>query len=253
MNGLKQQIRDFICTMAKELDAEEAGGIWRPALVGFADAENAEFTKLREIVHPLHAVPTESLPGARTVVSYFLPFTPELGKTNAGGTLSSEEWAAAYVRTNRCIRIINDAAVAFLQERGFAAMVPPEAYTFDEERIKSCWSQRHIARICGLGTFGLNNMLISEVGSCGRYASFLTSAVIEPDPIITEDRCLFRREGLCGVCADKCITGALSRESFDRVTCFEACHVNGRQYGYMGETEVCGKCVVDNPCSFCCP
>lgn len=43
--------------------------------------------------------------------------------------------------------------------------VLPEVSTFDQNILKSNWSHRHFAKIAGIGTFGINNMLISKNGS----------------------------------------------------------------------------------------
>ncbi|WP_338094171.1 hypothetical protein [Methanorbis furvi] len=37
------------------------------------------------------------------------------------------------------------------------------------------WSHRHFAVLAGLGTFGVNNMLITRMGCYGRVSSFAAS------------------------------------------------------------------------------
>ena len=48
------------------------------------------------------------------------------------------------------------------------------------KNLISDWSHRHVAVIAGLGKFGLNNMLITDNGCCGRVGSFITDLKIEP-------------------------------------------------------------------------
>ena len=48
--------------------------IWDGPLVGLADARSPLFPQLRVIAYADHLVPSDILPGARTVVSYFIPF-----------------------------------------------------------------------------------------------------------------------------------------------------------------------------------
>ena len=44
----------------------------------------------------------------------------------------------------------------------------------------SIWSERHIAFICGLGTFGLSRGLITRKGICGRFGSLITDLDLYP-------------------------------------------------------------------------
>ena len=154
--------------------------------------------------------------------------------------------------------------IEFLQNAGYAASVSPEATTFDRNTLKSNWSQRHIARIAGLGTFGFNNMLITEVGCCGRISSIITNLEISPDAPQTEDRCLYKRNGTCLACIKNCPSGALTSQNFDRKKCFATCQKNAALYKDFGNSyaanagdetldtgsEVCGKCVAGMPCAF---
>ncbi len=72
-------------------------------------------------------------------------------------------------------------------------------------RIKentSIFSHKHAAVRAGLGEFGLNNLVITpEYGPRVRFASVITTAEIEPTPILKEKVCL----GLsCGLCLKHC-------------------------------------------------
>lgn len=44
----------------------------------------------------------------------------------------------------------------------------------------SNWSERHVAFVCGLGTFGLSKGLITEKGIAGRLGSLIVSEKFEP-------------------------------------------------------------------------
>ena len=112
---------------------------------------------------------------------------------------------------------------------------------------KSRWSQRHVAYLAGHGTFGINNMLISDVGSVGRYFSLVTAMDIEPDLPVREERCLWKQDGSCGLCVKRCVAGALTETGFDRFRCLEQCLVNMERYP---GADVCGKCTVELPCSY---
>ena len=101
MEGLREEIAGWIVEFSERYCAElGVEPIWREPLVGFADAESPLFPELRTVAYPAHKVPQDYLPGARTVVSYFLPFKPAIPDNNAGGLLPTVEWAEAYKLTN---------------------------------------------------------------------------------------------------------------------------------------------------------
>ena len=74
--------------------------IWGKPLVGLADAESPMFRELETTAHRGHRVPQDYLPGAVTVVSYFLPFVRYIAEDNEGGDSPSGAWVAAYRVTN---------------------------------------------------------------------------------------------------------------------------------------------------------
>ena len=147
---------------------------------------------------------------------------------------------------------------------GYEAKTAPEAATFDQKKLISNWSHRHFARVAGLGTFGLNNMLITKSGCCGRYGTIITNLDVEPDQPLKEALCIYKKNGRCGSCISRCPSGALTAEGYDRQKCYQVLKKNAAIYtefgsSYLDETgqnsnsigsEVCGKCVVNVPCSF---
>ena len=222
------------------------GSIWREPLVGFADACSPMFPELRTIAYRDHLMPSDILSDAETVISYFLPFERDVGRSNEDGTEPSEAWVRAYEVTNRMAVGINQSIVDTVNGMGFSAKVPEN---IGQIGTYSIWSQRHVARIAGLGSFGLNNMLISESGCCGRYFSVVTNLDIQPDAPFKGERCLFRRTGKCGICVQRCVGSVLEKDGFDRDGCNRICSGNEER---MGQS-VCGKCVVGLPCSYRAP
>ena len=222
--------------------------IWRKPLVRFADARHSGFEELKQIVDRQHHLPQDFLPGAKTVISWFLPFAQDLAQSNLDGRLSSARWADAYLVTNEMAAWINGQLVAYIQnELDADAAIPADAGMISMENPRSRWSQRHVAYLAGQGTFGMNNMLISDVGSVGRYFSLVTTLNVVPDVPIALERCLWKRTGTCGLCMKRCQVGALTEAGFDRFKCLEQCLVNTRKYP---GADVCGKCTVELPCSY---
>ena len=222
--------------------------LWRKPLVRFADASDSGFARLREIVDPNHYLPGDYLSGAKNVLSWFLPFLPELGADNLSGPLSSPRWAEAYLVTNEMAAWVNEQLVHYIrQELGADAAVPADAGMISTANPRSRWSQRHVAYLAGHGTFGKNNMLISDAGSVGRYFSIVTTLDVVPDAPVAEERCLWKKDGSCGLCITRCAAGALTEAGFDRFQCLAQCLRNMERYP---GADVCGKCTVELPCSY---
>jgi epoxyqueuosine reductase QueG len=113
----------------------------------------------------------------------------------------------------------------------------------------SAWSHRHAAYIAGLGTFGLNRLLITEQGCCGRLGSLATDLVLIPTPRPEGEFCLHRAGGSCTKCVRKCIRNALGMDTFDRHACYQTLLDNEARLGMSGHADVCGKCSCGLPCS----
>ena len=231
-----------------EARCRESGveNVWRRPVVKYADAADTLFVRLRELVVESHYVPQDYMDNARTVISWFLPFVPAVGRGNAEAGACTATWATAYVHANALAAQLNEDMAGMLYAQGVEACVPRDAGMIGPDMPKSRWSQRHVAYIAGHGTFGLNNMLISDKGSVGRYYSLVTTLDVPPDPLVREERCLFKRDGSCGLCVRRCFTGALTERGFDRFACLGQCLKNEALYA---GADVCGKCVVELPCS----
>jgi epoxyqueuosine reductase QueG len=238
----------------------ENGTIWKPPLTAFVSATDSGFARLKEAVSPSHLLPEDVLPGAKTVISFFIPFQDRIVKSNENGDAASREWAEAYVRTNELIKRTSETLALLLEHNGFRAGQIPATHNFDEERLISNWSHRHIAHIAGLGSFGVNNMLITDLGCCGRFGSLVTDWEPEtgtdcngtnrpPSRQNAAERCLYKRNGSCGLCRAKCPAGAYPSGIFDRRICYQRCLQNAALYRGLGLADVCGKCLCGLPCS----
>lgn len=283
----KTQITHMISDYIREYENSGTPMRWKAPLVGFAAADSPEFPKLSRVVHPEHALPRDILSDASIVVSYFLPYPDEIVRSNLeedrnvsvnGLSLSaaSAEWAMAYRETNILFGKLNDylkEELEKLDQQGrpvaesgrspVRAALPLKAASMDSATVTSRWSQRHVARIAGLGTFGMNNMLITDSGCCGRYSSLVTDLKAPADPIRRDESCLYKRsmaadhKPSCGLCIGRCPSGALTAEGFDRFLCSKVCEANQEIHDpgvtLGADSEVCGKCLSGLPCSFCRP
>ncbi len=246
MEGLREAvvgwIEGFIPRYCGEHDERP---IWRSPLVGLADATSPEFARIREIGNPKQKLPSDYLPGAVTVISYFLPFVEVVSEDDAGGEFATPGWAHAYGLTNAMAAELCQHIAERVRGMGYRAAVPEDAGIIID-RTYSCWSQRHVARIAGLGSFGMNQMLITESGCCGRFFSVITDIPCDHDPYFSGERCLYKIDGSCGLCMDACPGLALHADGFDRIACDDRCTINEERSG----KQVCGKCMNGMPCTY---
>ena len=223
---------------------------WQEPLVSFVDASDARLLSLKEQVSSTHLLPHDLLENAKTVVVYFLPFASDIPKSNVAQRYCSKEWASCYIETNQLIHDLNRHLKNELAKAGYQAAVTPATHNFDPKTLISNWSHRHLAQLAGLGSFGLNNMLLTEKGCCGRLGSLVTDLEIGTSRLPFMELCLHKSKGVCGICLAKCVNGALTLDGFDRRKCYAMCLENDRQYRELGLCDVCGKCCVGLPCSF---
>jgi epoxyqueuosine reductase len=79
-----------------------------------------------------------------------------------------------------------------------------------KERPVAFFSHRHAAFFAGLGNFGTNNMLLTpEFGPRVRFASIMTAAEIEPDPVLLKPLCI-----QCQRCVEACPVHALDGQNY---------------------------------------
>jgi epoxyqueuosine reductase QueG len=248
---MKESIQHFIQEFLKGYKAEKRTKTdWKEPLVAFAEASDPLFLKLRDVVGRTHALPADLLEDAETVISYFVPFKEEIALSNRGERICSKEWAISYIETNKLIADLNQSLSKELEKSGHESVILPPTHNFDEKRLISDWSHKHVAFIAGLGRFGLHHMLITEKGCCGRLGSLITTARIKPTQRPRNEFCLYKHDKSCGKCVENCVFQALKVDSFHRHRCYEICLSNAKLYSELGLADVCGKCICVVPCSF---
>lgn len=242
---LKNEIVSLIKNEVLDSGKEE---LFREPLVGFASADDPLFLKLPEIIGPEHVQPKDILPSAKTVVSFFIPFSKRIVLCNRNSTEVSPEWANVYLTANYLINDISQKIIDMLAKKGIKGGTIKATHTFDEKTLKAGWSHRSAAYIAGLGRFGLNRMLITTVGCAGRYGSVVISEEITPNQRPQEEPCIYYKNGQCRFCVKNCPTQALRADGFDRQKCYAHLLKVSKGFTDLGFCDVCGKCVV-GPCA----
>jgi len=163
--ALEREIEKIIVETVEGLGRPD---LFRRPLVSFSAAEDEGYAKLKTMIGDWHQSPPELLPGAQSVISYFVPFTKEVVSAPKGAAQASPLWAETYLQINRHFEVVNAAVAGFLKGLGYAAKTIKATHTYDPKDLKSMWSHRSAAAIAGLGAFGTNRLLITEKGCGGQ-------------------------------------------------------------------------------------
>jgi epoxyqueuosine reductase len=187
-------------------------------LVGFASADRWD-SPLFEPWVPAEFRPRAIYPETSTVIVLGLPVSLPVIET-----APSIHYHELYRTVNTLLDMHGYRLAEWLTCEGFPSVwIPRDGYGsigILKENPTVFFSHRHAALLAGLGTFGINNTLLTkEFGPRVRFVSVFTSAIIPPDPVITDPLCI-----RCMRCVDICPVKALSAKDYpegltDKKTC----------------------------------
>jgi epoxyqueuosine reductase len=210
-----------------------------------ANANDPLFTTLKDpaAVGSHHLLPAEWLPSARTVIAYFLPFTPAVRQANRGQGDPATEWLYGRIEG----QVFNNALSRFLADKlaaaGYAAAIPAQDARFAVSSRRSNWSERHVAFIAGLGTLSLNCSIITAKGAAGRLGSVITDLALEPTTRAYSDK--YEYCSHCGACIRRCPPQAIDEAGKSHPVCSDYLDsILARFKPRYG----CGKCQTGVPC-----
>ncbi len=261
---------------SNRLQLMDGGPIFGEPLVGFADGDDHIFQDYKTIIGDFHLTPREALArhleynggGGKyfpvvNVISFVLPIAYKTRLSLRQETIvPSLRWNHTRWKGQDFIYELSSYVAYLLEDLGYEATVPELADFYKFQKLPGGyaynWSQRHIAYAAGLGTFSVNDGLITPSGIAVRCGSVVTSAGIEPSPRPYKDylaNCLFYSEG-CRRCMDRCPAGAITEKGHDKNKCYEFLMVRqkeilkemGREDGYIGRYLGCGLCQTKVPC-----
>ena len=265
MDFIQNPKRNYI-SEADALDESVVGlKLFDTPLIGYADAGDELFETFKtdtKITNGRFMPPKEWLHDANTVVSIFMPYSREIKSGNRRDMITpSNEWLHARYEGQKLIEELSRFLIDELTKRGYQCVAPDI-----DDRFKSFmgtgtsgtvgnkgltnsdygsnWSERHVAFVAGLGTFGLSKGLITKKGIAGRFTSIITD--LKHEPSHRDYQGIYEYCTMCGVCVKNCPAGAITLEQGkDHTLCAE--YLDGMletfnpRYG-------CGKCQVKVPC-----
>lgn len=260
---LIKEAQDFLIHSADNLIGPEVAlskqiegtNIFDPPILGFGDSEDTYFHLYQDpnIIGPDFLLPTQWLPQAQTVISFFLPYSKEVREGNRiDPSVPSHGWLHGRIEGQHmveqlCIHLQNK-----ISEAGYDSVIPTLDSRFQIFKnppassllYSSNWSERHAAFVCGLGTFGLSKGLITKKGMAGRFGSLITTMHFPHDS--RQYHNIYEYCSMCGACAKRCPAHAISLEHGKNHTlCSDFSNqtlaIYKPRYG-------CGKCQVAVPC-----
>jgi epoxyqueuosine reductase QueG len=243
--------RDEIISIAEDFVRNAEDNYFEPPIFAFGSADDELYKKFKapDVIGSHFLSPMEWMPKAKTVISFFLPYTEAIKTANrADNRWPADEWLYGRYEGQIFLKQLMEYLVKVLSESGHETIAPALDHRYKtgngEVKFTSNWSERHVAYACGLGTFGLSKGIITRKGMCGRLGSLLTELDLPKDARDYKD--VYEYCTMCGVCAHRCPAKAISMERgklswlcSDFLDTVREKH--NPRYG-------CGKCQVGVPC-----
>ncbi len=275
----EQWFVDFVSNFVKNDSINNLSGdfegeaIFKDSLVGFVSGDDPLLADYKKIIGPFHHTPDEAMAWAAAeqgvhkpsikqvgVVSFILPLTDQIIDDNSiQNRWSSARWAHGRLYGEVFCQKMVSSMLTELAGRGILAVAPDLMPNFRKKRYPdvgwaSPWSHRHMAFASGLGSFGINDFFISEMGSAHRCGSLVVGVPLEPDRKRHphhRHNCLHHQTGECLVCAERCPVGANSESGHDKDRCSRNVMSNVPHNQLVNNVNIygCGLCATGTPCS----
>jgi len=244
--------KDGINTLARGFINESGLDIYETPIFAFGAVDDDLYNNYKsvDVIGSHFMSPTEWLPDAKTVISFFLPYTDRIKTANAvDNKWPADEWLYGRYEGQQLLKSLLEHLEKVISDAGFKSLAPSNDPRFktgnaDGSIKNTCnWSERHVAYACGLGTFGLSKGIITKKGMAGRFGSILTELDLPKD--IREYSNIYEYCTMCGLCINRCPANAISQVGKESALCAdflnEVWEKHNPRYG-------CGKCQTAVPC-----
>ncbi|MDM7935801.1 MAG: 4Fe-4S binding protein [Methanothrix sp.] len=225
---MKADLKDAISRRCREMEIP---------LVGVADVDRWEDPPFQPWM-PEEFYPRSIYPEARSVIVVGLPISLPVLETSP-----SIYYRELYNTVNALLDQYTYRISNLLNSVGHPSIfVPRDGYGSIGALLENpvaFFSHRHAAYLSGLGSFGLNNMILTpEYGPRVRFGSILTTAELPSDPLMELELCT-----RCMRCVEMCPSRALSGEGYpDGLTDKMACAAYSARLNQR-QISPCGICI----------
>jgi epoxyqueuosine reductase len=258
------------------LESFDGAPIFERPLVAFAGGDDPIFREYKDIIGDFHLTPREAMtayyrdrgitgdPAAVSVIAWIMPFPEATRRSLRRHTdTASLRWNHARWQGQQLVDALLIHLGAELETVGHHGYAPDRSEVFKVHRLEngpaSNWSLRHIAYAAGLGTFSLNDGMITPKGIAMRCAALVCDVPLPPSPRPYTnhlENCLFYRDGSCRRCIERCPAGAISEKGHDKLLCGQyirysapqLLEARGTRHKYIGANVSCGLCQTGVPC-----
>ncbi len=182
--------------------------------------------------------PESILPTAKSVIVIGIPIQRAIIET-----APSISYANAYKNVNTMLDQITERISLELNILGYDSIYIPRDGYHGIEGLKDSpsafFSHRHAAYLAGLGTFGMNNVILTKkYGPRIRFSSVITTAELPSDSPMTEELCI-----KCKKCTKVCPVSAVSDQMYpSKITKKELCIDFAAELAKKGISP-CGACI----------
>lgn len=195
-------------------------------------------------------IPEESRKSMPRAVSLAVALDPEVLR----GIEEGPTWPyfREYERVNGRIEGLCRLAAAFLEERGFRAIVlSSTTEQWNRETFSAGFSHKAAATRAGLGWIGKSDLLVTKrYGAAVRLGTVLTDGPLAPAEPVDASRC-----GRCSACVDRCPAGAIGGSNWEKGVPRERlydpsrCAAQARRFCAALDipSTICGICIVACP------
>lgn len=278
---IENSIKDYVRTSPlNHLTAFDNAPIVDEPVVGFANGDDPIFQDLKSIIGEHHMTPRELI--EKYVASKRLRFNVRAGIDNVGVV----SWALPIARETRIleraspvggsprynhtrwigIRLyegVEQFVASLLEVMQCNAVAPTQSKYFEIKQMpgdwmSANWSERHIAYSCGLGTFGLNGLMITSRGCAVYLGSVVCDRALTPTSRSVSHlaNCPYYLDGSCGICIERCTASAIRENGRSNSACLKNLRDEqankvislGLDKGLVGPAPACGRCSTGLPC-----